>query len=128
MPELREINFGSATGKSKEWFNANKTPLAPGSSALYHRWLPDAESDKDVYDRVSKFVGFLEATGDEQVIVVGHGGSLQMFTLSWLGIPTETLKHINFFGSAGGVSFFREDEYKSKAVLKWNDTSYIDAL
>jgi len=55
-PKIREQNFGSATGKSVAWFNQNRIPLPDGHPMIYHRYLPDAETGAELYQRVSEFV------------------------------------------------------------------------
>lgn len=123
--ELREINLGSATGKSKEWLEANQIPRPDGAPWIYHRVLPDAESAEDLYHRVSIFADEIEASNDENIIVVGHGGSLTAFAARWLWLPVSVMERTALQGSAGGVSFFSERDDGARVLNVWNDLSYM---
>lgn len=124
-PELREINLGSATGKSKEWFQANQIPRPEGLPWVYHRVMPDAETAEEVYTRVSILAEEMENSADENFILVGHGGSLAIFAECWLKLPVSALEHTAFLGSAGGVSVFTERDDNARVLNVWNDTSYM---
>ena len=123
--ELREQDFGIATGKSQEWFKTNQFKRQDDIPLIYHRPIEDAETGEEVYDRVSIFVEELYDSEEEKIIVIGHGGSLQMFTASWLKIPVSILENTAFISSAGGVSFMGERQDKSRMLNVWNDTSYM---
>ncbi|MDF2686963.1 MAG: phosphoglycerate mutase family protein, partial [Clostridia bacterium] len=122
--ELREINLGSATGKSGEWLNLNKTPCPEGVSWMYHRLLPDAETNAEMYERISGFVDMLEKSEDENIIVVAHGACLQMFAARWLKLSVKIMENTSIFGSSGGVSFMSERKDLVRVLNVWNDTSY----
>ena len=123
--ELREINLGSATGKSQEWFKVNQIPRPKALPWLYHKVMFDAESAEEVYYRVSKLAEEIENSYDENIIIVGHGGSLSIFTARWLKLPVSILENTALLGSAGGVSFMSERDDNARVLNVWNDTSYI---
>lgn len=123
--ELREINLGSATGKSQEWFKANQIPRPSNLPWIYHKVMLDAESAEEVYYRVSKFADEIEKSWGENFIIVGHGGSLALFTARWLKLPVSILENTAFLGSAGGVSFMSERDDNARVLNVWNDTSYM---
>ena len=122
---MREINLGSATGKSQVWFMANQKPRPIDLPWLYHKVMPDAESAEEAYYRVSKFADELENLKDKNFIIVGHGGSLSLFTARWLKLPVPILENTAFQGSAGGVSFMSERDDNARVLNVWNDTSYM---
>ena len=122
--EFREINLGSATGKSQEWFKANQIPRPNGLPWIYHKVMVDAESAEEVYYRVSRLVDEIENSYDESIIV-GHGGSLSIFTARWLKLPVSILENTALLGSAGGVSFMSERDDNARILNVWNDTSYM---
>lgn len=123
--ELREINLGSATGKSQEWFKANQIPRPNNIPWIYHKVMLDAESTEEVYYRVSKLVDEIENSNDENIIIIGHGGSLSIFTACWLKLPITVLENTALLGSTGGVSFMSERDDNARVLNVWNDTSYI---
>lgn len=123
--ELREINLGSATGKSQEWFMSNQIPRPKDLPWLYHKVMFDAESAEEVYYRVSKLADEIENLNDHHFIIIGHGGSLSIFTARWLKLPISILVNTAFLGSAGGVSFMSERDDNARVLNVWNDTSYM---
>ena len=123
--ELREINLGSATGKSQEWFKLNQIPRPKDLPWLYHKVMVDAESAEEVYYRVSKFADEIENSNDDNFIIVGHGGSLSIFTARWLKLSVSILESTALLGSAGGVSFMSERDDNARVLNVWNDTSYM---
>jgi broad specificity phosphatase PhoE len=123
--ELREISMGSATGQSQEWFKINQIPRPNDLPWIYHKMMPDAESAVEVYARVSKVADELEKSTDNDFIIVGHGGSLSLFTARWLNLPISILEKTALLGSAGGVSFMSERDDNARVLNVWNDTSYM---
>ena len=101
VPELREIKIGSAAGQSRAWMKENEAPRE-GVPFLDYRPLPDAETWREVDQRVARFAERLEAAG-QNAIVVGHGGSLGMFMQRILHIPKDSNEHLWFHGRAGSV-------------------------
>ena len=122
--ELREMNVGSAKGKSNEWYKNNCSPKE-NIPLMYYRAFPDAETYEDVYNRLLPFVNEIEKDNTENIIIVGHGFSFRMLILHWLKIPLEMFEKISIEGSAGGVSILSENESKVKILNVWNDKSYM---
>jgi probable phosphoglycerate mutase len=123
-PALREINVGSAKGKSSDWFKENRLPQN-GKPFIYYKAFSDAESCSELYERLTPFIKELESLEGKNIIIVGHGIALQMFAAQWLKLPIETLENMAFNGSAGGVSFLSENKDKIRVLNSWNDTSYV---
>jgi probable phosphoglycerate mutase len=123
-PALREINVGSAKGKSFKWFEENCLPRND-KPFVYYKPFSDAESCAELYERLTPFIKEIESSKDENVIIVGHGIALQMFVAQWLKIPLKTLENMAFNGSSGCVSFLSENKDKIRVLNSWNDTSYV---
>lgn len=122
--ELREQDFGIATGKSSEWFNDNKLKMKYGEPMIYYRPIEGAETGQEVYNRVAKFINEISESTEEQIIIVGHGGSCQMAAAVWLGLPVEMLEKMALIGGAGGVSLLTERFDGAKVMKVWNNLSY----
>jgi probable phosphoglycerate mutase len=122
--ELREINVGSAKGKSKDWYRENCSPRE-NIPLIDYRAFPDAESYCDVYERIKLFIDEIIKNDAEKIIIVGHGLSLSMFILYWLKIPKEMVDKMSIEGNAGGVSFLSENDEKIRILNVWNDKSYM---
>jgi broad specificity phosphatase PhoE len=122
--ELREIYFGSATGKSMSWKKEHDTSYTKGDSILEYRCLPDAESLLDVYNRISIIVDEIISSVQENIIVVSHCAALGMFFCKWMQIDINLNYATLFKGEAGGVSVLQIDENNSRIMGKLNDISY----
>lgn len=122
--EIREIYFGSATGKSMEWKKAHDIPYNKGDSVLDYRCLEDAESLRDVYNRLSPFIDEVINSPQENIIIVSHCAALGMLFCKWLQIDLNMKNTTLFSGEAGGVSVLQIDENNSRIMSKLNDISY----
>jgi len=114
VSELREIKVGSAAGQSKAWLKEHQA-LREGVPFLDYRPLPDAESWREMGERVAVFLERLEAA-NRNVIVVGHGGSLGTFVQRFLHIPVNATEYIWFHGRAGSVHRLEKQVENGRAV------------
>lgn len=103
----------------------SQTACPKGLPLIYHKLLSDAESGEEVYFRVSKAIEEMEEDNDQNVIVVGHGGSIAMLVAAWLKMPLNILQQTMFAGSAGGVSFMTLRDDNVRVLNQWNNLSYI---
>jgi probable phosphoglycerate mutase len=118
--DLREINLGSACGKSKEWLRKNGAVVR----TIDDRSLPDAESGRDVWNRLSAFCDEIIASDGELIIMVAHGFVLPIWWAVWQKWDIEMFDRAEFYGAAGGVSFMRETDDGKRIILRLNDMSY----
>ena len=123
VPELREIKIGSAAGKSKAWMKEHEAPRE-SVPFLDYRPLPDAETWREMGERVAVFLERLEADGRD-AIVVGHGGSLGTFVQRFLHIPEDATEHIWFHGRAGSVHRMHKEIDNGRAVYALNKFNEI---
>jgi len=119
--ELREINSGAAVGKSGQWMRENSAPV----HTIDDRPFPDAESCRDVWNRLSAFCEAITRSADEHIVIVSHGWCLPVFYGVWLKWHVETLETSGFKGHAGGVSFLNETPDGKRVITRINDLSYI---
>jgi broad specificity phosphatase PhoE len=126
--ELREINLGSATGKSVEWLRNNQLPISEKVSSLDYKCLPDAESKRQLYGRLTPFINEILSSENENKIIVSHGGTLSMLFSMWMFDCIDDLKHKEFYGLSGGVSILIENEIGDRIIKKMNDLSYMKSL
>ena len=102
---LREINLGAGNGKSRDWYNEHvATP-----PAIYNpdfRSFPDAESDRELWNRLHSFYEQLISSNDEKIIIVSHGGALSFLISMLMGDNFEDRQKRNVFGRSGSVSRF----------------------
>ena len=106
MSELiREVNAGAGNGKPWDWYDANKIPNGGGYDPDY-RPFPDAESDRDLWNRVRPFYEEILDSKDEKIIIVSHGCLLSFFQAMLMGFEFEDLKTARFNGRSGSISKF----------------------
>lgn len=119
--ELREHNIGAdAIGKPRKWLTENQSPI----HTIDDKPFPDAESGRDVWNRMSVFCDEIVQSDDENIIIVSHGFCLPMFFSVWLGWDVEMLDKCEFSGRAGGVSWMCENDDGIRIIQRLNDMSY----
>ncbi len=102
---LREINLGEGNGKSRDWYNEH----VARPPAIYNpdfRSFPDAESDRELWNRLHAFYEQLISSPDEKTIIVSHGGALSFLISMIIGDKFEDRQKRNVFGRSGSVSRF----------------------
>lgn len=121
-PELRERNLGKCVGKSVQWLRDN---IECQEKTIDDRMFSDAESRRDVWNRLLPFFQTIMESPVENIILVSHGDLLSVFNTMFLGLDVETLNSSEIFGLAGGVSrMFINDEGK-RFIKKISDMSYM---
>lgn len=120
--ELRERNLGKCVGKSVQWLRDN---IECQEKTIDDRMFSDAESRRDVWNRLLPFFQTIMDSPAENIILVSHGDLLSVFHTMFLGLDVKTLNNAEIFGLAGGVSrMFINDEGK-RFIKKISDMSYI---
>lgn len=119
---LRERNLGKCVGKSVKWLKEN---LECQEKTIDDKVFSDAESRREVWNRLYPFFRTIMTDEHKNIILVSHGDTLSIFYSMWLGLDVESLNHIQLFGSAGGVSYMYENDESKKVIKKMCDLSYI---
>ena len=102
---LREINLGEGNGKPRDWYNEHvATP--PKVYNPDFRSFPDAESDRDLWNRLYKFYEQMISSDDEKIIIVSHGGALSFLVSMIMGDIFEDTRRRKIFGHSGAISRF----------------------
>jgi broad specificity phosphatase PhoE len=120
---LKERYLGIAVGKSIQWLRAN---LECQEKTIDDRIFHDAESLRDVWNRLTPFYHEIIANNEENIIIVSHGATLSVFNAIWLGLSAEMLTQCSLFGMSGGVSFMQEDADGKHIISRLSDMSYIN--
>ncbi len=121
---LRERNLGDAVGKSVQWLRDN---IECKEQTIDDRMFHNAESRRDVWNRLKEFYRCLMENSEENIILVSHGDTLSIFNIMWLGLPPEALNSIDLFGKAGGVSFLQATDDGKHKIFRLSDLSYMKA-
>ena len=112
---IREVNAGEGNGKPWDWYDEHKIP-ASGYDPDY-RPFPDAESDRDLWNRVQPFYEEITASTDEKILIVSHGCLLGFLQAQLMGFEFEDLRKARFSGRSGSISRFEiNDEGRVTAV------------
>jgi probable phosphoglycerate mutase len=118
---IRELNNGVAAGKTKQ----EAKPFLDGSTTISIDWhpYPKSESWREFYSRVSAFM--FDLSLDETVIVVCHGGTINMIVAWWLGLEPEHMNRVFFECAPTGVTILHSDRLENHAVERLNDTYHL---
>lgn len=119
---LRERNLGSAVGKSVKWLKEN---IECQEKTVEDKMFHDAESRKDVWNRLIPFYNQIMQSDDENIIIVSHGDTLSIFNAIWLGMDIHMLNKCDLYGRAGGVSFMQENAGGKHIISRLSDMSYL---
>lgn len=126
VPELREIGYGEWEGLTFAEAEA-RDPEGFAERMLRQnvRYAPPGgENVEQLVERVRQFHDRVRARhgSGEQVLVVGHSGSLLALLICLLDMPNEYL--LRFRLNPSGLSIVRT--FDGSAVLElWNDTSHL---
>jgi broad specificity phosphatase PhoE len=118
---LRERNLGRAVGKSVSWLKEN---IECQEKSADDRCFHDAESRKDVWNRLLPFYREVTSSETERIIIVSHGDTLSIFNVMWLGLDVEFLNRCDLWGMAGGVSFLEETSDGKRRIRRLSDMSF----
>lgn len=102
---LREVNAGEGNGKPVQWYRANEAPRSQGYDPDY-KPFPDAESDRDLWNRIYPFYQEVLKNPHEKIILVSHGTSLSFLQSMLWGDSFEDIRRRRYNGSGGSVSKF----------------------
>lgn len=100
---IREVNAGAGNGKSCEWYNSNKNPYSDNYDPDY-KPFSDAESDRELWNRLYAFYQEIIANDMERIIIVSHGTSLSFLQSMFMGYSFEDIEKFRFKGVGGSVS------------------------
>jgi len=119
---LREVNLGSACGKSVEWFKQHKTG---DELTCDSKILPDAESRCEAWLRLEPFYRMIEKSGQDNVIIYSHGGVLKILDMMHLEMKPEDLNRCSLHGKSGRVSFLTIDRNGRNSIQRSSDMWYV---
>ena len=121
--ELKEVNAGQGNGQSREWYRAN---MAPQNERYDPDWrpFPDAESDRELWDRLYPFCREIMENREEKILVVSHGTTLSFLQSMLLGGLVEDRGRFRFSGRAGSLSRFTVEDDGRVTVRFINHSIY----
>lgn len=120
--ELRERNLGIAVGKSVQWLREN---IERQEKTVDDKMFHDAESRRDVWNRLMAFYKKIIEDEHKNIIIVSHGDTLSIFNAMWIGLDIEMLNKCDLLGMAGGISFMNENQDGKHIIRRLSDMSYL---
>ena len=120
--ELREGNLGKACGKSVQWLREN---LEMQEKTVDDRLFSDAESRRDIWNRLLPFFHEIMENDEENIIIVSHGGLLSVFNAMFQGLPVESMNTCELWGGAGSVSRMTVKDDGKRMIRCMGDLSFL---
>lgn len=102
---IREVNAGAGNGQSRGWYDSHKLPR-PEEYDPDYKPFPDAESDRELWERLLPFYQEITSNDMQRIIVVSHGTTLSFLQSMLMGCSFEDIAKYRFNGVGGSVSKF----------------------
>ncbi|WP_431040752.1 histidine phosphatase family protein [Streptomyces sp. P1-3] len=124
---LREKSYGEAEGRPQEWLDKRFVPPpAVGERMEHDAGVAGAETMAAFAQRVYAAMDEILQNPYEHQIVVTHGFALTFVVASWIGMPPESLGHVNFRAPSGSITTLREDDFfHNRQVVSLGDTRHL---
>lgn len=122
VDRLRERNLGAAVGQSVAWLREN---IEQPERTVEDRCFADAESRRDVWDRLYPFFDELLSSDVETAVIVSHGDTLALFNAMWLRQDPEFLNGCDLYGLSGGVTFLHQTAEGRRVIRCMSDLSFM---
>ena len=100
---IREVNAGAGNGQPREWYKCNKKPQGSEYDPDY-KPFDDAESDRELWNRLYPFYEEIISNDMERIIIVSHGTALSFLQSMIMGYTFKDIERIRFNGNGGSVS------------------------
>ena len=120
--ELRERNLGRCCGQSVKWLKDNMECL---EKTIDDKMFSNAESRRDVWNRLKPFFDSIISNETENIIIVSHGDLLSVFNTMFLDLEPDFINKCEIFGLAGGVSQMYINDDKKRYIKRISDLSYM---
>ena len=98
---IREVNAGEGNGKPRDWYCEHEAPKI-GYDPDY-KPFSDAESDRDLWNRITPFYRQIMESSEERVLVVSHGTTISFLHSMIMGYSFEDIERS---GSTAAVGLF----------------------
>ncbi|MBW9071783.1 histidine phosphatase family protein [Agrobacterium deltaense] len=126
--DLREISYGSAGGMPQEWLDARQIPAQDHNRMDHRGGIADAETRREVAERVYRSVNTIISRPCPTQIIVTHGFALTFVIAAWIKMPIESAGYVSFPARSGSITHLRQDDYwQSRSVIALADVSHLKA-
>lgn len=124
--DLREISYGSAGGMPRDWLAARQIPYSDDNRLDHRGGIADAETRRDIAERVYRGLDAIVSRPCETQIIVTHGFALTLVIAGWIKMPIEAVGHVIFSARPASITHLQEDDYwRSRAVIQLADATHL---
>ena len=102
---IREVNAGAGNGQSRAWYDSHKHPR-PDNYDPDYKPFPDAESDRELWQRLLPFYEEITTNDMQRILVISHGTTISFLQSMLMGYSFEDIEKFRFNGVGGSVSKF----------------------
>ena len=117
LAELRELNNGDAAGLTRRQAEEISRP-EPGQRDLDWRPYNNAESYREMAERLAVALRIIEAEERQKAIVVGHGLSGQALMQALLKLPLEL--EVSFRFDTASITELRVNQWGEREIVRLN--------
>lgn len=121
---LSDLNNGVAAGKTHA--EARSYAIPPSQPIVDWQPYPQAESWRQFYLRVSKFMDKFSERQEQPAVLVTHSATVHAIVAWWLKLPVDSRTH--FEVAPGSVSVLRFNRWREHSIERLNDTAHLYAL
>ncbi|GGZ61745.1 histidine phosphatase family protein [Streptomyces subrutilus] len=125
---LREKSYGEAEGRPQEWLDKRFVPPpATGDRMAHVEGIEGAETRAAFAERIYEAMDGILRRPYEHQVVVTHGFALTFVVAAWIGMPMDSLGHVNFRVASGSITHLREDDFfHNRQLARLGDTRHLD--
>ncbi|MER5774175.1 histidine phosphatase family protein [Streptomyces sp. NPDC002039] len=125
---LREKSYGEAEGRPQEWLDKRFVPPpATGDRMGHDEGIEGAETRADFAGRIYEAMDGILTHPYEHQVIVTHGFALTFVVAAWIGMPIESLGHVNFRVASGSITHLREDDFfHNRQLVRLGDTRHLE--
>jgi 2,3-bisphosphoglycerate-dependent phosphoglycerate mutase len=120
---LRELNNGRARGLSISEAKAIELPRT--EPAVDWTPYPEAESWRQMSDRIAQCMDRLAKELEQSAIIVTHAGSASAIVKWWLRLPEPIRYGIEFEFRPCSVTELTENEWSERVIVRLNDIAHL---
>lgn len=122
--EIREVSAGEAHGHTNQWLRDNEAPHPEEYAADYHSF-PDADSDRDLWNRIWPFYQEILRSEAQNIFIVSHGCTLSFLQCMLMGHTDVTVRaRIAPHGPAGSISKFELNDAGRMSLYYLNKRAF----
>ncbi|MEW5869239.1 MAG: histidine phosphatase family protein [Chloroflexota bacterium] len=118
---LTDLNNGVAAGKTHQ--QARQVALPLSEPVIDWQPYPQAETWRQFYARVSRFMETFCRWQQSPALLVTHAATLHVIVAWWLGLPVESRTH--FDAAPASLTVLKINRWGERSLERLNDTAHL---